>query len=134
MTSAGLGESESLGKGIRKSPVSDSQGRKTTSREEPQRFRLRKGKAAGSQASSNTEPKSQRLAVLEQRDCRGLKDMERQKGRQVFLSSPRGKVGWVVFSNRQMWSFLSYQFLLPFPQVSSGLNHPHPQSGCPTLV
>lgn len=64
---------------------------------ETQRFRLRKGKAAGSQAFSNTQPESQRLGVLEQRDCRGLKDTERQKGRQVFLSSPRGKVGWVVF-------------------------------------
>lgn len=68
------------------------------SREEPQGFRLRKGKAAGSQASINTEPKSQRLGLLEMRDCRGLKDTEiRQKGRQVFFSSPRSKVGWVVF-------------------------------------
>ena len=33
-----------------------------------------------------------------------------------------------------MWSFLSYQFLLPCPQMSSDLNHPHPQSRSPTLV
>lgn len=86
------------------------------SREEPQRFRLRKGKAAGSQASSNTEPKSQRLGLLEMRDCRGLKDTERQKGRQVFFSSPRSKVGWVVFWNRQCGLFFLINSFYPFPR------------------